>query len=575
MKNKSAFIRLVKDIKKYYGYLIVAVFGMLIVAASQLVSPLVTRKLVALITGNDANIAEKALRMGIFLLIIYALQAVGQFARNYFAHIAAWRYASDMRIKLYNHIQNMSMGFFADKQTGQLMSRITSDTTNLEPFIAHALPDIIVNGIVFIGSTIVIFVINARLALVSMCAVPITCVLVYIYATKFRPRFKIAHEKIGELNAVLQDELSGEREITAFNRQKHESEKVGKASVTHADAILSALKGSAIFNPVILFTSNIGLVIVIIVGGGMAGKLQITAADIVAFLMYVSYFYQPITGLTKIFEDINNALAAADRSFEILDTENNIVGGDFKPAPKSIKGKIEFRNVEFAYNDNNDVFRNLSFTVPAGKSLALVGPTGIGKTTIASLIARFYDVNDGEILIDDVNVKDYDLGALRDQMSMVLQDVFLFHGSVADNIAFGKVGATREEIEEAGRLANTDEFVLATENGYDTLVGERGMRLSGGQKQRISIARAILRDMPILILDEATAAVDTKTERLIQEALDRLSKNRTTIVIAHRLSTVRNCDIIAVLGETGIEEMGTHDELVALKGKYWELLEQK
>lgn len=572
--KKGAFLRLAKDLKKYYWCLLVAVFGMLLLAGSQLVCPLITKKIVELITTGDAEIAKKAILLGIVLLLSYTLQSVGQYLRSYFAHVAAWRYIEEFRTRLYSHIQGMSLGFFRDKQTGQLLSRISTDTVNLEPLIAHGIPDILVNGIVFIGSAVIIFVINFRLALISLCTVPVTSVLVYIYATKFRPRFKKAHEKIGEFNGTVQDELSGIKEISAFNKQQSESEKVSNASKLHANAILSALLGSAIFNPIIMLTSNVGLVLVIVFGGKLAERGLVTAGDIVAFMMYVAHFYQPLTSLTQIFEQINTALTAYERSCEILDSEAEIKSGTFKLEKGAAKGDIEFRNVSFRYNENKEIIENLSFVLPRGKSLALVGPTGIGKTTIANLIARFYDTTEGEILIDGINVKDWDLEALRNQMSIVLQDVFLFSGSIAENIGFGAEGATMEDIQNAGRLANAEEFILETEKGYDTFVGERGIRLSGGQKQRISIARAVLRDMPILILDEATSSVDTKTEKLIQEALDNLSRDRTTIVIAHRLQTIRDCDIIIVLGENGIEEMGTHDELVNLQGKYWEMLNQ-
>ncbi len=571
-KNKHTFVRLFRDIKKYYPFLFLAVVGMLLMAGAQLASPLVTRKLVSLITDKDSEIARKALVMGLVLLGLYLLQSLGQYLKNYYAHVAAWNYINDFRKKIYDHIQYMSLGYFHDKQTGQLMSMVTTDTANLEPIIAHGIPEAVVNGIVFIGSAAVIFVINAKLALIALCTVPVSSVLVYIYATKFRPKFKKAHEKMGDLNATLQDELSGIREISAFYRQEQEYRKFSAASDRHSKAILSALFGSAILNPAILFASNLGLVAVIIFGGSLAAKGQLSAADIVAFLMYVGYFYQPITGLTQIFEQFNTAVTAVERSYEILDTENTINDGQYETENGTARGEVEFKNVTFSYNDGKEVLKNVSVKIPAGKSLALVGPTGIGKTTFASLLARFYDVNEGSILVDGVDVRDWKLSSLRGQMSMVLQDVFLFNGTISENIAFGSDEPEEARIREAGSLSNADEFINETEKGYDTYVGERGLRLSGGQKQRISIARAILRDMPILILDEATAAVDTKTEKLIQEALDRLSKNRTTIVIAHRLSTVRNCDMIAVMGENGIEELGTHDELVAKKGKYWEML---
>ncbi len=570
MKN---FVKLLKALKKYYLFLVIAMVGMLAVAGAQLCTPMVTRMLVSMITEQHPELAKKAVTLGLVLLGLYALQAVGQFFKSYFAHYAAWNFINDFRTKIYNHIQGMSLGYFHDKQTGQLMSRITSDTTNLEPLIAHALPDLLVNAIIFFGSAVILFFINVKLALFTVITIPVTLVLVWVYSTKVRPLFKRSHEKMGELNAVIQDKLSGMKELQIFNKQEAAFSEVSETSSYHRDSILGALKRGAVFNPLILFTNNIGLVIVMIAGGALAAKGEISAADIVAFTMYVAYFYQPMMSLGQIFEQINTALTAADRSFEVLDAKSPVEDGTREIAAGDIKGEIEFKNVSFSYSNGKEVLKDVSVSLGKGKTLALVGPTGIGKTTMVNLLVRFYDVNAGEILLDGININEFTLNSLHDCMSMVLQDVFLFHGTIADNIAFGVSDATKEQIVEAAKAANAHEFIMATENGYDTLVGERGMRLSGGQKQRISIARAILRNSPVLILDEATASVDTKTERLIQEALDRLSEGRTTIIIAHRLSTVRNADIIAVMGEEGIEEQGTHEELLALGGRYAALCE--
>ena len=384
--------------------------------------------------------------------------------------------------------------------------------------------------------------------------------------------FKRSHEKMGDLNAELQDNLSGIKEIQVFNKQEDAAEKVREYSNGHKKYIMEALKRGAICHPIILFTNNIGMVIVIIVGGFLAAANEISAADIVAFSMYVSYFYQPILSLAQISEQANTAVTAAERSFEILEQESPVKDGNEILDVKNVNGCIEFKNVNFSYKKGFPVLNNVSVKVDAGKTLALVGPTGIGKTTFINLLTRFYDAESGEILIDGENIKKYTLNSLHDSMSLVLQDVFLFHGTIAENIAFGVPGATTEQIIDAAKAANAHEFIMETENGYDTLVGERGMRLSGGQKQRISIARAVLRQCPILILDEATAAVDTKTEKLIQQSLTELSRERTTILIAHRLSTVRNADIIAVVGENGISEIGTHAQLMESGGVYASLV---
>lgn len=564
----KTMLRLFKELKGYYRYLIAALAGMFAITAAQLITPMVTRKLIQMIELSDPTLAENALKLGLFLLILYAVQAFGQFSKSYFAHYAAWDFIHHFRLRIYNHIQGLSMGFFHDKQTGQLLSRITADTTNLEPLIAHAGPDLIANCGLFFGSAVILFFINVKLALFTLVTIPFTLICVYIYSKKVRPIFKKSHEKMGELNAQVQDKLQGMKEIQIFNKQEEAFQNLNEVSFGHRESILDALKKGAICNPLILFTNHIGVVIIIAAGGFMAASGKISASDIVAFTLYVSYFYQPMQALGQIFEQIHTATTAADRSFEILDTPSAITDGNYTPKTP-VQGEIQFKDVSFSYQkENPSVLQGLSVHLPAGKTLALVGPTGIGKTTFVNLLCRFYDVDTGEILLDGKNIKEYTLPALHASMSLVLQDIFLFHGTIAENIAFGVPKASVEEIEKAAKIANAHEFIMETEKGYQTLVGERGMRLSGGQKQRISIARAVLRNSPILILDEATASVDTKTERLIQQSLDELSRGRTTILIAHRLSTVRKADIIAVMGENGIEEQGTHEELLKLGGKY-------
>ncbi len=568
---KSLF-KILKLIKNSYGYLMIAFFGMLLTTGAQLSTPMITRRIMQLIEENSPALAKTAITLAVTLLILYLFQALGQFLRSYFTHLAAWNFVDNFRIKIYEHVQTLSMNYFHNKQTGQLMSRITADTRHLELLVAHAIPDMFMNFLILAGSITILFFLNTTLAFFTMITLPVTIVCVTYYSTKVRPLFKKSHSKLGELNAVVQDNLSGIKEIQAFNREEFALSNVKKSSTEHKNFIMGAFKKGAVFHPLIMFTSNIGNVTVIAAGGILAASGKISAADIIAFMMFISYFFQPIMSMGQLLEHLQTALTAADRAFEILETEPEINDRKNAVELKNVKGNVEYRNVSFGYSDNAEILKDISLDVKAGQTVALVGPTGIGKTTFINLLERFYDPQKGEILIDGINIKDVTLSSLRDNISLVLQDVFLFHGTIAENIAFGKENADIEDIINAAKLANAHEFIINTENGYDTLVGERGMRLSGGQKQRISIARAILKNAPILILDEATSSVDTRTEKLIQQSIDIVRKSRTTFIIAHRLSTIKNADIIAVLGTDGIEECGTHDELINNNGKYSELI---
>jgi len=561
--------RLLKEARKYWGLLAATTASIVVMSSAQLVTPSIVRRFTELVENKDPDLVPKAIQFAVILGLIYILQSAAQGFRSYLSHKAAWNFVSDMRVKLYNHYQNLSIDFYQDKQIGQLMSRVLSDTNSLETLIAHAVPDLAVNLILFIGVAILLFTtVNVKLTLMSLIVMPFLAVSSRWFAKKVRPRFKAGQQIVGELSAELQDNLSGIREIKLFNQQKKECRDVEKSSTKHVSAILAALKLGAVYHPGIQFLSHMGTVFVIGYGGYLAARDAVPLSVLIAFLMYLNIFYQPISVLARINEDIQNAMAGADRIFEMLDTEPSVK--DSPDAEKLIcpQGDLEFRNVSFQYNESAEVLKNISFTAKHGQIVALVGQTGVGKTTVVSLLGRFYDPVSGHILLDGHDLRDITLESLRDSMSVVLQDVFLFNGSVRDNICYGKPDASREEIVEAARLAHAHEFIESLENGYDTLIGERGVKLSGGQKQRLSIARAILRNRPILILDEATSAVDVKTEKLIQNAMDKVMENRTTVIIAHRLSTVKKADNIIVLQDGEIAESGTHEQLVVLGGVY-------
>ena len=542
--------------------------------AAQLFVPWLIRNLIDRLTTGPLNneTIDFITKLSSIALLVFIARAVMQFIRSYAAHVAGWGVVSDARRLVYEHIQKLSLRFYEDKQTGQLMSRIINDTDLFERMIAHALPDVVVNGITLLGVTAILFSMNVRLTLLTLIPIPVIILALIGYSKVVRPAFKNRQQSIGELNAVLNDSLSGIREVKAFAREEDELDKVDSKIQLVLHKNLRALKLMAIFNPIFDFAAGVGQLLVIYFGSRMAIAGTLSIADLVAFFLYLDSFYTPVRSLGNSMEAVQESLAGFERIAEIL-TVSPEIASPAKPHqfPTPIQGHVRFENVSFHYNEGEEVLQDINLDIPAGKTIALVGPTGVGKTTLVSLIPRFYDVCKGTVSIDGVDVRDIALDQLHESVSMVLQDVFLFHGTIRDNILFGRPDASEEEMMLAAQIANATEFIEQLPNGYDTMIGERGVKLSGGQKQRISIARAVLKNSPILIMDEATSSVDTETEMLIQEALDRLIVGRTTIIIAHRLSTVRNADRIIALEGTGIVEAGTHAELLEQDGLYHKL----
>jgi len=566
-------IKLVKIARPYWKYLIIAGISTLAITGVNLLGPWLIRQLVDIITniGQYPDARKNIINLTILITLSYIARIIFQFLASYLSHYAAWHLVAHMRSMVYDKLQQLPFGFFQERQTGQLMSRVVNDTANFEMLIAHAVPDLFTNILIIIGVAVILFAVNPTLASLSLIPIPFLVYGSTRFAKQVLPNFREAQRALADLNAELQDNISGIREIQIFNQQMRELVKIRDRIYRHISALLNALRLSAIFHPTVSFLSSIGTVIVISVGGFMALNGKVSVGDIVGFILYLNMFYQPITALANVIENLEQALAGAERVFEILETEPEIKE---KPNPielKNVRGRVTFEDVTFSYNQGSPVLKNISFDIEPGQMVAFVGPTGVGKTTIMYLLVRFFDPDSGSIKIDGIDIRDVSLKSLHDNISMVMQDVFLFNGTIAENIAYGKEDATMEEIINAARIACAHDFIESLPDGYDTYIGERGVKLSGGQKQRLAIARAVLKDAPILILDEATSSVDTETENKIQEAINNLAGTRTILIIAHRLSTVKRADRIIVLKDGEIVEDGRHEELIALKGLYYSL----
>ncbi len=564
--------KLTKAAARYKGLYILAIISTLTLTAINLTAPKILSSMTGVVEGGmDESSFSIIINLTIILVVIYLLRIAFRFMSSFLAHKAAWYLVGDLRSRMYDKLQSLDLGFFHDKQTGDLMSRIVNDTRDFELLYAHIIPDLITNIVTFLGVLTILLTINWKLALITCCPIPLILISGIIFAKKVRPFFKASQKCMGVLNAQLQDNLSGLHEIQSFGQEEAESQNFRKLNFEQVRAMLRALRASAIFHPSVEFLSSVGTILVVFFGGLLAYKSQLSVEDIVAFVLYLSLFYAPISGLAQLLENLQQSLAGAERVALILDTDSAIVEAENAIDLGKSEGSFAFENVSFSYSNDIPVLKNISFTCKPGMMIALVGPTGVGKTTITQLLSRFYDPVEGRILVDGVDIKDVSLESLRRNISPVLQDTFLFNGSIAANIGYAKPEATKDEIIEAAKAANIHDDIQSMPEQYDTQVGERGLRLSGGQKQRVAIARAILRQSPIIVLDEATASVDVETEKEIQKAINHIAGKRTILAIAHRLSTIRNADLILVISEGRITEQGTHEELLKQKGLYYKM----
>lgn len=559
--------------KPYKGIFFADMFFATLSAAVALTIPLVVRYVTStLIYKTTAEIVHQIIFIAIGLLLLLAVDCYSRFFIGNYGHVMGAKMEYDMRAELFAHLQKLSFSFYDDAKVGQLMSRVTSDLFDITELLHHGPENIILSLLKIAGALIILLNINGWLALAAFIVLPFMFWFALVLNKRMRAAFKSNRVKIAAINEQIEDNLSGIRVVKSFANEDIENEKFKIGN----DGFLAAKKNSYHFMGI--FQSGVGVfstliqVNVIIAGAILIAYSKINISDLITFLLYINVFTDPIRTLVDFTEQFQNGYTGFERFREIMDIEPDIKDSENAVELKNVKGKIEFQNVSFKYNDGAEgVLNNINLTVPAGAYMALVGSSGTGKTTLCSLIPRFYDVTEGTIRIDGQDIRDVTLSSLRNHIGMVQQDVYLFAGTIFENIAYGKPGAGREEVIEAAKNANAHEFIMSFPDGYDTDIGQRGIKLSGGQKQRLSIARVFLKNPPILIFDEATSALDNESEKVVQESLEKLAKNRTTFVIAHRLTTIQNAEKILVLTEEGIAESGSHEELLAKGGIYEKL----
>ena len=562
-----------KFIRYYAPYKAVFFLDLICAAVISLVDlafPQILRTLTkTLFTESADHILHALLPIGAGLLAIYILQALCKYYVSYQGHMMGANMERDMRQQLFDHYEKLSFSYYDQNNSGQMMSKLVSDLFDISEFAHHGPENLFISLIKIIGSFVFLFLINWRLAIPLLVLVVFMLFFSYGQNKRMQATFMDNRRKIGDVNSSLQDTLAGIRVVQSFANEEIERKKFKMSNQGFLISKDANYKCMGSFMSGNLFFQGLMYLITLIFGGWLIAQGKMEAVDLAMYALYIGIFISPIQILVELTEMMQKGLSGFRRFLDVIETEPEIVNAPDAEPIEEVNGHVSYENVSFHYSDDDTpVLSNVTFDIPAGKSVALVGPSGSGKTTICSLLPRFYDVTGGRVTIDGKDVRDLTLESLRNQIGLVQQDVYLFCGSIKENIAYGKPGASMEEIEEAARKANIHDFIMELPDGYDTFVGERGTRLSGGQKQRISIARVFLKNPSILILDEATSALDNESERWIQKSLEELAKNRTTITIAHRLSTIRNADEILVVADNGIAERGTHEELLKQGGIY-------
>lgn len=562
----TLYLRILSYIKPYMHRLIFAMFCTIMAAAGNLYIPWIIKDMI------DEVLADKNGTMlnwiAASIIAIFVVRGLFWYGQNYLMSYVGQSVIIDIRAAVFKNLQRLSVSFYDKNKTGTIMSYVTNDVNALQSAMVENTIEMITEGFILIGSVVAMIYLDWRLTLFTVCTFPVVLWFMEFFGKKIRKTGGRIQECTADITSVLQESVASARVIKSFVREDYEVDRFDVENKANFRANMKNAQLMATLTPVVELVAAIGVTMIIWYGGNNVINGTITAGSLVAFLTYAVNISNPIKRLTRVIGNIQKALAAAQRVFMIIDMPEEIAESrDAKQLPE-VSGKVEFQNVSFAYNDKGNVITDLSFSVKPGEVIAIVGPSGAGKSTIANLLPRFYDVNKGDIKIDGHSVREVTLDSLREQVGIVPQETMLFNGSVYNNILYGRLDATKEEIEAAAKAANAHDFIMQLTDGYETKLGDRGVNLSGGQRQRIAIARAILKNPRILILDEATSALDTESERVVQEALDRLMVGRTSFVIAHRLSTVKNADKILVLEKGNLVESGTHDELLALDGLY-------
>lgn len=562
----NLYLRLLKYIRPYMHRLMMAILCTVMASACNLYLPWIIKDVV------DKVLVQKDTFMlyviAISIVVIFIIRGLFFYGQSYLMSWVGQKVVIDIRGEIFRKLQRLSLAFYDKNKTGTIMSYVTNDVAALQTAMVEKAVELVTEGLVLIGSIVAMLWLDWKLTLFTFCTFPVVLWFMDYFGKKIRKNGGEIQECTAELTSVLQETVSSARVIKSFVREDYEIDRFDNQNKENFYANMKNIKLNALLTPTVEFVAAVGVTVVMWYGGRSVIDGDITAGALVAFLVYAVNIANPIKRLTKVAASIQKALAAGDRVFGILDLPEAIKEIPNAKVLPPVNGKVEFDNVKFSYNPQEEVLGGLSFTVNPGEVIAIVGPSGAGKSTIASLLPRFYDVTGGDIRIDGYSIKDVTLDSLRGQVGIVPQETMLFNGSVYDNILYGRLDATPDEVKAAAKAANADEFISQLPQGYATMLGDRGVNISGGQRQRISIARAILKNPRILILDEATSALDTESERVVQDALDRLMIGRTSFVIAHRLSTIKNADKILVLEHGTLVEAGTHDELIAKNGLY-------